>query len=64
MRQQDQTRLQRRAQAGEQEDSDQDDYFRYHRGMMGGGTMGLGMMGGMGYGHRSNTFAADLRPAR
>ena len=28
------------------EDSDQDDFFRYHRGMMGGGMMGPGMMGG------------------
>jgi hypothetical protein len=45
MQQQDQTRLQRRAQAGEQQDSDQDNFFRYHRGMMGGGMMGPGMMG-------------------
>jgi EF hand len=57
MQQQDQTQLQRRAQNGEQEDNDQDDYFRYHRGMMGGGMMGPGMMGGrmmggMGYRHR------------
>ncbi len=45
---QDQTRLQRHAQAGEQEDSDQDDFSRYHRGMTGGGMMGPGMMrGGM-----------------
>jgi EF hand len=54
---QDQTGLQRRAQAGEREDSDQDNFFRYHRGMMGGGLMGPGMMagrmaGGMNYGSR------------
>ncbi len=53
MQQQDQTRLQRRAQAGEDEDSDQDSFFRYHRGMMGRGMMGGGMMGGgmMGRGY-------------
>ncbi len=45
MQQQDQTRLQRRAQAGEDEDSDQDGFFRYHRGMMGRGMMGGGTMG-------------------
>ncbi len=54
MQQQDGTRLQRRAQSGEEEDSDRDDFFRYHRGMMGGGMKGPGMMGrgmmGGGYG--------------
>ncbi len=49
MQQQDQMRLQRRAQAGEDEDSDQDGFFRYHRGMMGRGLMGGGMIG-RGYG--------------
>ncbi len=49
MMQQDQTRLQRRAQAGEDEDSDQDGFFRFHRGMMGRGLMGGGMIG-RGYG--------------
>jgi EF hand domain-containing protein len=69
MQQQDQTQLQRRAQAGEQEDNDQDDYFRYHRGMMGGGMMGPGMMGrgmmggrimGQGYGHRDWSRGHDI----
>src|SRR5437660_5725091 len=65
MQQQDQTRLQRRAQAGEQEDSDQDDFFRHHRGMMGGGMMGPGMMGGrmmggMGSGHRDSPRGHDI----
>jgi EF hand domain-containing protein len=49
--QQDQTRLQRRAQADEQEGSDQDGFFRYHRGMMRpgmtGGGYGRGIMGPM-----------------
>ncbi len=49
MQQQDQTRLQRRAQVGEDEDSDRDGFFRYHRGMMRSGMMGGGMMG-RGYG--------------
>ncbi len=54
VQQQGPTRLQRHAQAGEQEDSDQDDFSRYHRGMTGGGMMGPGMMGGgmMGRGYR------------
>ncbi len=57
MQQQDQTRLQRRAQAGEDEDSDQDSYYRYRGGMMGmmgrgygpwhRGGMGRGLMGPM-----------------
>jgi EF hand domain-containing protein len=51
MQQQDRTRLQRRAQSGEEENSDQDDY----PSMMGGGMMGPEMMGsgmmGRGYGH-------------
>jgi hypothetical protein len=50
MQQQDQMRLQRRAEAAEQ-DSGQDSPFRYHRGMMGPGMMRGGMMGG-GYGHQ------------
>jgi EF hand domain-containing protein len=45
MQQQDQTRLQRHAQAGEQEDSDHDGYYGYRGGMMGPGMMGGGMMG-------------------
>jgi EF hand domain-containing protein len=56
MQQQDQTRLQRRAQSGGEEDSDQDGYHGYPGGMMGPGMMGRGMMGGgmmgQGYGHR------------
>jgi hypothetical protein len=56
MQQQDQTRLQRRAQSGGEEDSDQDGYHGYPSGMMGPGMMGRGMMGGgmmgQGYGHR------------
>ncbi len=57
MEQQDQTRLQRRAQAGEDEDSDQDGYYRYRGEMMGmmgrgygpwhRGGMGRGLMGPM-----------------
>jgi hypothetical protein len=47
MQQQDQTLLRRRAQI--EEDGDQGGYFRYHRGMMGGGMMAPGMMG-RGYG--------------
>ena len=39
--------LRRRAQI--EEDGDQGGYFRYHRGMMGGGMMAPGMMG-RGYG--------------
>ena len=65
MQQQDQTRFQRRAQAGEQEDSDQDDFFRHHRGMTGGGMMGPGMMGGrmmggMGSGHHDWNRGHDI----
>jgi EF hand domain-containing protein len=56
MQQQDQTRLQRRAQSGGEEDSDQDGYHGYPGGMMGPEMMGRGMMGGgmmgQGYGHR------------
>jgi EF hand domain-containing protein len=56
MQQQDQTRLQRRAQSGGEEDSNQDGYHGYPGGMMGPGMMGRGMMGGgmmgQGYGHR------------
>jgi EF hand len=65
MQEQDQTRLQRRAQAGEEGDSDQSDFFGYHRGMMGGGMMGPGMMAGrmtgdMGYGHRDWSRGHDI----
>ena len=51
MQQQDQTRLQRRAEAGGQEDSGKDNPLRYHRGMMGPGMMGGRIIGG-GYGHQ------------
>jgi hypothetical protein len=44
-------RLQDRVQTGDEEDSDQDGFFRYHRGMM--GMMGGGMMG-RGYGHHDS----------
>ena len=51
MQQQDQTRLQRRAQSGGEEDSDQAGYHGYPGGMMGGGMMG------QGYGHRTGIEA-------
>jgi hypothetical protein len=69
MQQQYQTRLQRRAQSGGEEDSDQDGYHGYRGGMMGGGMMGpemigRGMMGGgmtgQGYGHRDWHRGRDM----
>ena len=69
MQQQDQTRLQRRAQSGGEEDSDQDGYHGYPGGMMGRGMMGPEMMGrgmmgggmmGQGYGHRDWHRGRDM----
>jgi hypothetical protein len=53
-----------RAQGSEEED-DEDGFYGYHRGMMGGRMMGgrmMGgrMMGGMGYGHRDWSRGHDI----